>query len=207
MSEFKIERWDAVIPPGRTFPYPIIYIKPDQEFPFFAKSNNYLTTVVISDTGLQYDGTPIMGYISPGSEINQGLPNMYNITLLCDFLGYPVSRGKVSFMPNSSDAVRAMSQAYQPKIIPIIQVAETEPERVPNLPVLGIVPHSMERSGMAISGEGKDVENYDREVVCTNVVKSTDMEFGEDKRNSLNSIQIGMIIIFILCVFGILLIK
>ena len=32
MSEFQIERWDSVIPPKNTFPYPAIYIKPTAEF-------------------------------------------------------------------------------------------------------------------------------------------------------------------------------
>jgi hypothetical protein len=152
---YKIEKWEPRIPPGKNFPYPMFCIKPSQDFPMFAKDNP-VATLSISGTNMNYDTQQLLGYIEPGSNINASYSNYYCVTLLCEWVGYPIDSGTVSFskdVPSSS-----LNQKFVPPI-PIIQVAEDY-----------IPPKSV-------------------------------------SQNNFNSTQIGLIVIFILIVFGLLLLK
>jgi hypothetical protein len=95
MPSYKIERWDAVIPPGHTQPLPMIYIKPDDEFIRLAQENDYNVVLTVSGTGKLYDTKPIPGVVDSSAFYPDFRPNFYNdtkllvITLMCDYIGYP----------------------------------------------------------------------------------------------------------------------
>ena len=94
MPSYNIERWDPVIPPGNTQPFPMIYIKPDEEFIKLAQANNYNLLVTIDGTGKQYDKVPMVGVVDSSGYFPDYRPNFYNntkllvLTLMCDWIGY-----------------------------------------------------------------------------------------------------------------------
>jgi len=120
MPTYDIQRWDAVIPPGKTEPYPMIYIKPDKDFIEYAKANDYRVAVVTSETGSIYDIEPVMGLVDSSALFPTIRPNFYDetgyyvITLLARWLGYPDTNGKVIIQ--GMDEVRAFmaSEPEQP---------------------------------------------------------------------------------------------
>lgn len=101
MPKYEIMRWDTVIPKDNTFPYPMIYIKPDKDFLDYIKENNYLFLVSISDTGMQYDSTPVLGMADASGFMPNFRPNFFNdtgyyvIVLFTNWLGYPENNGTV----------------------------------------------------------------------------------------------------------------
>ncbi len=101
MPTYNIERWDAVIPPGRDEAYPMIYIKPDKDFIEYSKNNNYTVMVSISGTNTRYDEAPFVAIIDSSGYFPNDRPNFYDktgffvITLFSRWLGYPPNNGSV----------------------------------------------------------------------------------------------------------------
>jgi hypothetical protein len=101
MPEYKIMRWDAVIPPKNTFPYPMVYIKPDENFQKYIEENNYLFKLDISDTGMDYDQKSVVGMVFNSGVFPNLRPNFFNdtgyysIVLFTNWIGYPSTNGKI----------------------------------------------------------------------------------------------------------------
>lgn len=96
MSEYKIERWDAVIfGENSTRKVPVIYFKPDEAFLEFAKNHNWTVMAEINGTGLMYDGKQIPGTVDQSSRIPNCRPNYfartgyYVVSLESFWYGYP----------------------------------------------------------------------------------------------------------------------
>lgn len=101
MPEYDIERWDAVIPKDTTFPFPMIYIKPDTDFVNYAKENDYMVLVTVKNTASKYDDNAYVGIIDSSGYFPNARPNFYNktgyfvITLFSTWNGYPPQNGKI----------------------------------------------------------------------------------------------------------------
>lgn len=101
MPEYEIVRWDAVIPPQNTFPYPMVYIKPDENFLQYAKENQYLFSLQVSGTNSNYDARPVVGMVDSSGFYPNYRPNFFNetgtyvIVLFTNWIGYPPNNGKI----------------------------------------------------------------------------------------------------------------
>uniref|UniRef100_A0A6C0ELW9 Uncharacterized protein n=1 Tax=viral metagenome TaxID=1070528 RepID=A0A6C0ELW9_9ZZZZ len=101
MPKFDIERWDAVIPGNNTYPFPMIYFRPDKDFVKYAEENDYQVLVEIEGTNSIYDGKKVVGTIDSSGYYPNYRPNLYNktgyftITLASGWFGYPNSNGKI----------------------------------------------------------------------------------------------------------------
>ena len=101
MPEYEITRWDAVIPKNNTFPYPMVYIKPDDNFIEYARKNNFLFLLDIDGTEMDYDKRSVMGMIDSSGYFPDFRPNFFNetgyyvITLFTNWIGYPKNNGKI----------------------------------------------------------------------------------------------------------------
>ena len=104
MTEYKIERFDAVMEWG-DIASPMIYIKADQELLEFANKNNNSIICEISGTGTVYDGKSIPGVLGLNSRSISSRPNFFKetglstISLWSEWHGYPEygSKGTVKF--------------------------------------------------------------------------------------------------------------
>lgn len=101
MPKYEIQRWDPVIPKGNgQEPYPMVYIKPTEDFFDYMKENNNLFAVTISDTESAYDGKVVAL-----SDISAYFPNFrpnffnktgyYTIMLFSNWVGYPEKNGSI----------------------------------------------------------------------------------------------------------------
>jgi hypothetical protein len=101
MPEYKIMRWDAVIPKNNTLPYPMIYIKPDKDFQDYARENKYMFLLNISGTGMDYDKMPVVGMVDSSAFFPDYRPYFFNetgyyvIVLFANWAGYPENNGNV----------------------------------------------------------------------------------------------------------------
>lgn len=101
MPEYEIMRWDSVIPDKNTFPFPMVYIKPDKTFEDYIKENNYLFKLRISDTGIDYDVKEVVGMALNSGIFPNLRPNFFNqtgyyaIVLFTNWIGYPTNNGKI----------------------------------------------------------------------------------------------------------------
>jgi hypothetical protein len=93
MTEYKIERFDAILNGGTSnTKLPIIYIKPDSEFLEFAKKNNYIVGCKIKNSRTIYDDKVLVGLLNTNFLKR---PNFFNktglctLTLLVQWNGYP----------------------------------------------------------------------------------------------------------------------
>ena len=110
MTQYKIERWDAVLYGNNIIKSPIIYIKPDKYLLEFAKANNYLMVVKIEGTNTIYDGREILGVLDLSAVVPNQRPNffedtgLYVIKLYAHWYGYPSPSklGMVSFLGYNS---------------------------------------------------------------------------------------------------------
>jgi hypothetical protein len=92
MPTYDIKRWDVIQIPGKEEPLPTIYIKPDKAFENYARENNNSVQVQISGTGKQYDIGPVLGVINKSSNFRPNFGDktgLYEISLLCNWIGYP----------------------------------------------------------------------------------------------------------------------
>jgi hypothetical protein len=95
MSQYKIERWDAVLFGNSVSQVPMIYIKPDLAFKEFIQSNANAVVCEISGTGMIYDGKQIPGIADNSGFVPNCRPNFseqtgyYVVTLWSDWYGYP----------------------------------------------------------------------------------------------------------------------
>lgn len=101
MPEYEIVRWDPVIPKDNTFPYPMVYIKPDKNFVDYAKENKFMFLLNITGTGMDYDKAPIIGMVDSSAFYPNFRPYFYNktgyfvVTLFTNWIGYPLTNGKI----------------------------------------------------------------------------------------------------------------
>ena len=101
MTEYKIERFDAIIVKGKTAS-PMIYIKPDPELLEFFNKNKNVVACTINYTNTVYDGNIIPGIVNT-DDYNR--PNFFRetglitISLLTEFRSYPEygSNGTIKF--------------------------------------------------------------------------------------------------------------
>lgn len=102
MPKYEIQRWDPVIPKGKNDePYPMVYIKPSEDFFDYMKENNFLFLVTITDTESRYDGKQILAMSDLSAYFPNYRPNFFNDTgyytllLFSNWLGYPKINGNV----------------------------------------------------------------------------------------------------------------
>jgi hypothetical protein len=101
MPEYEIMRWDAVIPKNNTFPYPMVYIKPDKNFLSYATENKFMFLLSISDTGMDYDKREVIGMVDSSGYFPDYRPYFFNetgyyvIILFTNWIGYPLKNGKI----------------------------------------------------------------------------------------------------------------
>jgi hypothetical protein len=105
MTQYKIERWDAVMFGNSITKSPMIYIKPDITFLQFIRDNKYAVMCNITGTNTIYDGKMIPGIVDKSCYVPNPRPNffkktgLYVITLMATWNGYPDMNnlGTVSF--------------------------------------------------------------------------------------------------------------
>lgn len=122
MANYKIERWDAVIPANNVNPCPMIYIKPDEVFLKYVKENGYAISVQINNTNSIYDGKIIAGVVDSSGYFPSYRPNFYNahgwfvIALYSQWRGYPDNNGTVAIRGMTNDRLSLLSttQTCQP---------------------------------------------------------------------------------------------
>lgn len=134
MPKYDIERWDSVINGNNTFPMPMIYFKPDENFFDYAKKNDYQVLVEIEGTGSEYDNKKIVGVINSSANYPTYRPNFYEktkyyvITLASGWIGYPKNNGRMIIRglngPDKIDIVK--TEFVPPKPIPEFY---TKPEK------------------------------------------------------------------------------
>ena len=109
MPTYNLERWDSVIPIGKTYPYPMVYFKPDKDFLDYSEKNNFLVKCTVTDTTSSYDNKPVLGIIDHSGNCPNSRPNFfkdtdyYVITLLTDWVGYPMSNGSIFIQGQSGE--------------------------------------------------------------------------------------------------------
>jgi len=124
MPKLKILRWDPVIIDGNTFPYPMIYIKPDEKFVEYAKLNKYAVTVEISDTGTIYDGKTMVGTIDSSAYYPNSRPNFfdatgyYTITLAGHWYEYPLKNNGFATIRGANGPDKIVPQPEKPFVAP-----------------------------------------------------------------------------------------
>jgi hypothetical protein len=123
MLTIDIQRWDAVIPSGGTFPLPMLYIKPTPELESIAKTNKYTVLVTVVGTNSIYDNKQFAGIIDSSAYYPNFRPNFYNenhwwtITLAANWNGYPFSLGKVQIVGPDSVQTELASIPYTPPAV------------------------------------------------------------------------------------------
>lgn len=149
MPNYKIERWDSVIPSGNTFPMPMIYIKPDDTFSEYVVNNNYNFFLTISGTNSLYDGN-VIGMINNSANYPNNRVNFYNktgyytITLFGNWNGYPPENGEV-----------------------LIQGVETGPDKaIPEPPKPFEAPKPLEWYNTADKSDNKENDNLSTKQLC-----------------------------------------
>lgn len=101
MPKYPIESWNSVIPKGNTFPFPMIYIKPDSNFIDYAKENSWQVLVTIENTESIYDNKQYYAVIDSSGYFPNYRPYFYNkegfmtLTILSYWDGYPKNNGNV----------------------------------------------------------------------------------------------------------------
>jgi hypothetical protein len=126
MPEYEIKRWDAVIPPGSTLPYPMIYIQPDDTFMKYVIDNNYIFLLTITGTGTLYDNNKVVGVAESSAFFPDERVNFYNKTkyycvmLFSNWMGYPPDKGTVFIQgtegPDAIDvnSIKVQSPVFKP---------------------------------------------------------------------------------------------
>lgn len=101
MPKYEIQRWNPILLEGNNEPFPMIYIKPDDNFFDYIKENNYLFLVTISDTNSVYDNKEIIALADMSAFFPNYRPNFFNetgfyvLTLFSSWNGYPSSNGTI----------------------------------------------------------------------------------------------------------------
>lgn len=118
MPTYEIKRWDSVIYGNGTYPMPMVYFKPDEEFYKYAKENEYMIIVTIQGSNSHYDGKPLVGVIDSSATFPNDRPNFFNetgylvITLFCNWNGYPPNLGVMNIRGREGqDAIKASPPA------------------------------------------------------------------------------------------------
>lgn len=104
MTTFKIVSWDGIVSGNDINPHPSISFVPSLAFLDFAKLNDYIVSVVITDTNSTYDNVVIQGIAKSSGNVPPCRPNFYaetglwSIILNFDWLGFPLKMGKVKIV-------------------------------------------------------------------------------------------------------------
>ena len=138
MANYKILRWDPVVFGDNVNLFPMIYIKPNQEFIDFAKQNGNSVFVKIDGTNTIYDGKAMVGIVSPSAEL-PCTPNksgcaiqkdtsirphffektgLYTITLYARWYEYPIQLGTATItgLKGPYKAPPAVPPPYKPPV-------------------------------------------------------------------------------------------
>jgi hypothetical protein len=135
MPEYEIKRWDAVIEKNNTIPFPMVYIKPDQQFENDCQKNNNIFVVKISETDSEYDKIPVTAFAKSSKYFPQFRPNFYDqtgyyaIVLHGGWLGYPDKNGKISLL-GSSDIINEepVKENFQDNLVKSTNLVEPKTE-------------------------------------------------------------------------------
>lgn len=137
MPEYEIMRWDSVITDNNTFPYPMVYIKPDKNFEEYIEltknKNMFLNT--ITGTNSDYDDRPIIGMVFCSGYFPEFRPYFFNSTgyyavvLFTNWNGYPPENGKVkiqgSYGPDNVGDAKPVEFTVPKPMFPEYYQAET----------------------------------------------------------------------------------
>lgn len=122
MKEYKIERWDAIIPKGNTFPYPVVYFKPEENFENYIVENN-IVLVKISNTNSTYDEKSVLGMVYNSGYFPSFRPNFFNntgyylIVIFTNWIGYPDNNGNLTINFSSENKqIERFDNTDPPKI-------------------------------------------------------------------------------------------
>jgi hypothetical protein len=102
-NQYKIKSWDGVMSGNKNYPKPVIQIEPDQTLLDFAKDNNNVMLVQISQSGSIYDGKTIAGVLYESGKVPNCRPNYftetgyYSFVMVAQWHSYPPSLGIASF--------------------------------------------------------------------------------------------------------------
>lgn len=108
---FKINRWDVVMTGDSDLPKPLVYFHPNLDILDHARKNNYKFRVDISGTKI-YDGT-VWAIMDKSSVVPNCRPNffeatnLYVLTLLATWNGYPPSDGSFTLNNQVVESVGA----------------------------------------------------------------------------------------------------
>lgn len=124
MPSYNIKEWQAILLPNSTFPYPMLYIKPDEAFSQYAKENDYSVVVKIQNTNSKYDLQSFIALVDTGATFPNYRPNFYNqtgyyiLTLVgANWLGYPPQNGTV-FVQGNEGPDKLPVEAAAPFVAP-----------------------------------------------------------------------------------------
>jgi hypothetical protein len=93
MNQYKIIRWDSVMINSKKTP--VIYIKPDSKLLEHASRNNNELTILISETGTEYDSHKLTSKLEKSNVISHnecdyfGRTGNYVLSLPSHWYGYP----------------------------------------------------------------------------------------------------------------------
>jgi hypothetical protein len=118
MATYPIQEWNAVLPKNATFPYPMIFIKPNITLlEQVTKTDSIPVQVTISGTST-YDQT-FAGTVHSTLNYPNFRPNFFKetgyiaITLLCNWNGYPIQNGTVTI----ADTIQLSEPVFDPQPI------------------------------------------------------------------------------------------
>jgi hypothetical protein len=118
MTTYPIKEWNGILPKNATFPFPMIFIKPDiplQEL--VSNSDGIPVQVSISGTSI-YDQT-FAGTLQSTLNYPNFRPNFFKetgyiaITLLSNWRGYPIQNGSVTI----ADHIQLSEPVFDPQPI------------------------------------------------------------------------------------------
>lgn len=143
MPSYEIKEWQAILLETSTFPYPMVYIKPDDAFAQYAKENNYSVLVKIQNTNSKYDLQSFIALVDTGATFPNYRPNFYNqtgyyvLTLVgANWLGYPPQNGSIFIQGNEGPdklPVESPPPFVAPKPIEWYEPAKVENTCINNL--------------------------------------------------------------------------
>lgn len=94
---FNIERWDSVILPTNVFPFPVVYIKPTDEFKRYVDAVKQVIICSLSPNTF-YNDKEYIGVVYSSDKFPSYRPQFYNdtnyyvIVLLTFWKGYPLEK-------------------------------------------------------------------------------------------------------------------
>lgn len=101
MPTYDIKEWHSILVGNNNEPFPMIYVKADDNLLNYAKQNDYSFQVTIQNSESLYDAMPIIGIMEDSGCFPDYRPNFFNdtgfitIVLMGSWIGYPPKNGQV----------------------------------------------------------------------------------------------------------------